>query len=72
MDFLLYLAKPTTIIDHYVPVAKGEMTDKAVTVVMDERTDGRTDGCYQKYYLPSYAVDNKLLKNNKIISSKKL
>ncbi len=31
LDFLLYLAKPTTIIDHYAPVEKGEMTDKYTT-----------------------------------------
>ncbi len=28
LDFLLDLAKPTTIIDHYAPVEKGEVTGK--------------------------------------------
>ncbi len=31
LHFLLYLAKPTTIIDLYAPVKKGEMTDKYTT-----------------------------------------
>ena len=31
-----------------------------VRAYTNKRTDGQTDGCYQTYYLPCFAVDNKL------------
>ncbi len=110
LDYLLYLAKPTTTIDHSAPVEKlhvelnlwpwslsltlnidldlktGWKTTKChiktrfltvwpwpLTYNLDLQSkpsrgqgqtvqaiiDGRTDGRYQTYYLPCFAVDNK-------------
>ncbi len=69
LDFLLYLAKPTTTIDHSVPVEEWHLelnhwpwpsSVRAITDGQTRQMNGQTDGRYQTYNLPCFAVDNKL------------